>query len=56
MTIVAAIDWKSNKIGLVTPVRLNQGAGKHYRSAGQAFGAIYIHWGNTAPLFPRCPT
>ncbi|MEP6515674.1 hypothetical protein [Microcoleus vaginatus] len=47
---------EEEKIALVTPVLLNQGAGKHYRSAGQAFGAINIHWGNTAPLFPRCPT
>ncbi|MDP8935265.1 MAG: hypothetical protein M3N42_14275 [Cyanobacteriota bacterium] len=56
LTIVAAIDWKRKKIALVTPAILNQGAGKLYRSAGQAFGVINIHWGNTAPLFPRCPT
>jgi hypothetical protein len=56
LAIVAAIDWKRKKIALVWPVLLNLGAGKHYRSAGQAFGAINIHWGNTAPLFPRCPT
>ncbi|MEG4092175.1 hypothetical protein QUA38_22725 [Microcoleus sp. Pol12B4] len=47
---------EEEKIALVTAVLLNQGAGKDYRSAGQAFAAIYIHWGNTAPLFPQCPT
>ncbi|MEG3893846.1 hypothetical protein QUA46_27715 [Microcoleus sp. MON2_D6] len=56
MIIVAAIDWKRKLVSSVTSALLNQGAGKHYRSAGQAFGAINIHWGNTAPLFPRYPT
>ncbi|MEG4496468.1 hypothetical protein QUB05_11275 [Microcoleus sp. F10-C6] len=56
LTIVAAIDWKRKLVSGVTSALLNQGAGKHYRSAGQAFGAINIYRGNTAPLFPRCPT
>ncbi|MEG4394873.1 hypothetical protein QUB30_21015 [Microcoleus sp. BROC3] len=56
LTIVAAIDWKRKLVSGVTSALLNQGAGKHYRSAGQGFAAINKYRGNTAPLFPRCPT
>ncbi|PSB45231.1 hypothetical protein C7B67_21665 [filamentous cyanobacterium Phorm 6] len=40
LAIVAAIDWKKKKVTLVKSALLNLGAGKHNRSARQAFTTI----------------